>query len=108
MAHGQKTGGRKEGTPNKVNSSLLELVEAEAGGPLPVLLARAARKAEQSGDLHLAVAAWAKAAAFVYPRMATADPPSPPLPPVVISFTDPSPCRSCGHDPKDPRPDPSH
>jgi hypothetical protein len=101
MAHGQKTGGRTAGTPNKATSSLLELVEAEAGGPLPVLLARAGRKAEQSGDLQLAVAAWAKAAAFVYPRMSTAEPPGPPLPPVVISFADPKPCTSCGHDPKD-------
>jgi hypothetical protein len=69
MAKGQKTGGRTAGTPNKVNSTLLELVEAEAGGPLPVLLARAGRKAEEQGDLQLAVAAWAKAATFVYPRL---------------------------------------
>jgi hypothetical protein len=69
MAQGKKTGGRTTGTPNKATSSLLELVEEEAGGPLPVLLARAGRKAEQSGDLQLAVAAWAKAATFVYPRL---------------------------------------
>jgi hypothetical protein len=69
MAQGKKTGGRTTGTPNKANSTLLELVELEAGGPLPVLLARAGRKAEQSGDLQIAVAAWAKAATYVYPRL---------------------------------------
>ena len=73
MAQGRKTGGRTAGTPNKVNSSLLELVELEAGAPLPVLLARAARQAMESGDLQLAVNAWAKAAPFVYPRLQNID-----------------------------------
>lgn len=103
MAQGRKTGGRQPGTPNKATSSLFEAVEHEAGAPLPVLMARIAKRAMDAGDDALAVNALSKAAAYVYPRMATADPQAPPLPPVVISFNDPVPCGSCGHDPsKDP------
>lgn len=98
---GHKTGGRQAGTPNKATSSLHELVEAEAGAPLPVLLTRIGIRAMENGDHQLAVNALSKAAAYVYPRMAAADPPSPPLPPVVVSFSDPRPCTACGHDPKD-------
>lgn len=102
MPPGRKTGGRQAGTPNAVTASLREQVEQAAGGPLPVLLATLGRQAMDKGEHHLAVTAYAKAAAYVYPRMATADPPAPPLPPVVISFTGPTPCTSCGHDPKEP------
>jgi hypothetical protein len=102
MPKGRKTGGRQAGTPNAVTATLREQVEQAAGGrPLPVLLAEVGTKAMKEGDYQLAVTAYAKAAAYVYPRMATADPPAPPLPPVVVSFADPRPCNSCGHDPKD-------
>ena len=94
---GRKTGGRTVDTPNKATSSLHDLVEVEAGAPLPVLLTRIGMKAMKEGDHQLAVNALSKAAAYVYPRIATADPPSAPLPPVVISFRDPLPCSSCGH-----------
>lgn len=85
MAQGKKTGGRTAGTPNKANSTLLELVELEAGDPLPVLLARAGRQAMDSGDLQLAVNAWAKAAPFVYPRL---QPSQPPPVDIDVHFTD--------------------
>ena len=64
-----KYGGRTKGTPNKVNSTLQNLVEVEAGGPLPVLLTRIGVKAMKDGDHHLAVIALSKAAAYTYPRM---------------------------------------
>ena len=99
MPAGRKTGGRQAGTPNAVTASLREQVEQAAGGrPLPVLLAEMGTKAMKAGNTALAVNALSKAAAYVYPRIATADPPAAPLPPVVISFHD-SPCSSCGHDP---------
>jgi len=98
---GRKTGGRTVSTPNKATSTLHEQVEQEAGGPLPLLLTRIGVKAMKERDHHLAVNALSKAAAYVYPRIATADPPRPPLPPVVISIPDPTPCSSCGHDPTD-------
>ena len=62
-------GGRTKGTPNKANSTLQNLVEVEAGGPLPVLLTRIGVKAMKDGDHHLAVIALSKAAAYTYPRM---------------------------------------
>ena len=100
---GKKTGGRTVDTPNKATSSLHQLVEEEAGAPLPLLLTRIGVKAMTAGDYPLAVNALSKAAAYVYPRIATADPPAAPLPPITISFQDPLPCSSCGHDPaKDP------
>lgn len=100
MASGRKTGGRQAGTPNATTLTLREQVEQAADGkPLPVLLAEIGAKAMKRGDDQLAVTAFAKASAYVYPRMATADPPAAPLPPVVVSFTDPMPCTSCGHDP---------
>lgn len=95
---GRKTGGRQAGTPNKATSTLHELVETEAGAPLPVLLTRIGIQAMKAGDHQLAVNALSKAAAYVYPRIATADPPAPPLPPVVINFARPRPCTKCGHD----------
>jgi hypothetical protein len=95
---GRKTGGRQTGTPNKATSSLHELVEAEAGDPLPVLLTRIGIRAMKAGDHQLAVNALSRAAAYVYARVATADPPAPPLPDVVINFSKPLPFRSCGHE----------
>lgn len=74
MATGRKTGGRTEGTPNKATSTLHELVEAEAGVPLPVLLTRIGIRAMKSGDHQLAVNALSRAAVYVYPRVATVDP----------------------------------
>ena len=62
-------GGRSKGTPNKANSTLQNLVEVEAGAPLPVLLTRIGVKAMKEGDYHLAVIALSKAAAYTYPRM---------------------------------------
>ena len=62
-------GGRTKGTPNKADSALQNLVEVEAGGPLPVLLTRIGVKAMKDGDHHLAVIALSKAAAYTYPRM---------------------------------------
>lgn len=98
MAAGRKTGGRQAGTPNAATLTLREQVEAAAGGPLPVLLATLGRQAMDKGEHQLAVAAFAKAAAYVYARMQAVH-----LgedgPPMSISFTDPSPCSSCGHDP---------
>ena len=52
---------------------MLELVEQEAGGPLPVLLTRIGVKAMKEGDHHLAVIALGKAAAYTYPRIAAVD-----------------------------------
>lgn len=96
---GRKTGGRTVDTPNKATSSLHAMVEEEAGAPLPVLLTRIGVKAMKEGDHQLAVNALSKAAAYTYPRLAASDPPAAPLPPVTISFRDPLPCSSCGHDP---------
>lgn len=61
-------------TPNKATSSLHDLVEAEAGAPLPVLLTRIGMKAMKAGDHQLAVNALSKAAAYVYPRLQAALP----------------------------------
>ncbi len=70
MAVGRKTGGRQTGTPNAVTASLREQVEQAAGGtPLPVLLAEIGAKAMKRGDDQLALAAFAKAATYVYPRL---------------------------------------
>lgn len=99
---GHKTGGRQAGTPNKATSSLHELVEAEAGAPLPVLLTRIGIRAMENGDHQLAVNALSKAAAYVYPRVAAVDPPAPPTEPITITFAGPpnTPCSACGHDPE--------
>jgi len=99
MATGRKTGGRTEGTPNKATSTLHELVEVEAGEPLPVLLTRIGMQAMKAGYREVAISALSKAAAYIYPRVAAIDPPAPPREPITITFTDPSPCSSCGHDP---------
>lgn len=104
MAHGRKTGGRQPGTPNKATSTLHELVEAEAGEPLPVLLTRIGMQAMKAGYRDVAISALSKAAAYVYPRVAAVDPPALPTEPIVITFTDDirpqAPCSSCGHDPE--------
>jgi hypothetical protein len=73
---GRKTGGRTLATPNKATSSLQDLVEVEAGAPLPVLLTRIGMKAMKAGYHQLAVNALSKAAAYVYPRVASVDPES--------------------------------
>lgn len=99
MATGRKTGGRQEGTPNKVNSTLHDLVEAEAGEPLPVLLTRIGIRAMKSGDAQLAVNALSRAAVFVYARVAAVDPPTPPADPIHVTIVPPRPCPSCGIDP---------
>ena len=101
MATGRKTGGRTEGTPNKATSTLHELVEVEAGEPLPVLLTRIGMQAMKAGYREVAISALSKAAAYIYPRVAAIDPPAPPREPITITFTDPStaPCTACGHDP---------
>lgn len=91
MAVGRKTGGRQTGTPNAVTASLREQVEQAAGGtPLPVLLAEIGAKAMQQGDDQLALAAFAKAATYVYPRLqaVTVRDDTPHMPPVVIRFPD--------------------
>ena len=67
-------GGRTKGTPNKANSTLQNLVEVEAGAPLPVLLTRIGVKAMKDGDHQLAVNALSKAATYAYPRIASVDP----------------------------------
>ena len=92
---GRKTGGRQTGTPNRVTLTLREQVEAEAGAPLPVLLARIGRQAlERSvtpfggvdrNEVQLAAFALAKAATFVYGRAPQAEEQlTPLLPPVVV------------------------
>lgn len=96
---GRKTGGRQEGTPNKATSTLQERVELEAGEPLPVLLTRIGVKAMREQDHQLAVNALSKAAVYVYPRMAPADPPAPPHPGITVRFSNGHPCLQCGHDP---------
>lgn len=96
---GRKTGGRQEGTPNKATSNLQERVELEAGEPLPVMLTRIGVEAMRAGDHQLAVNALAKAAVYVYPRMAAADPPAPPHPGITVRFSNGHPCLQCGHDP---------
>ena len=63
---GRKTGGRQAGTPNKDTSTLQELVELEAGEPLPVLLTRIGVKAMKAGDHQLAVNALSRAAGGVW------------------------------------------
>ena len=99
MPTGWKAGGRQAGTPNKVNSALHDLVEQEAGAPLPVLLVRIGLKAMKSGDAQLAVNAFSKAAVFVYARVAAMDPPTPPADPIHVTIVPPRPCPSCGIDP---------
>ena len=101
MAAGRKTGGRQAGTPNAATLTLREQVEQAAGGPLPVLLATLGRQAMDKGDHQLAVTAYAKAAAYVYPRLAASDPPAAPTEPITITFAGPpnTPCSACGHDP---------
>lgn len=99
MAQGRKTGGRIAGTPNKVTSTLSDAVEAEVGAPLPVLLARIGIRAMKVGDDALAVNAFSKAAAYIYPRLQAMPPPAPPIPPIEITFSDGKPCTACGHDP---------
>lgn len=87
MALGRKTGGRQAGTPNAVTASLREQVEQAAGGPLPVLLAELGTKALKAGDHQLAVAAFAKAATYVYPRLQAVtvrDDPAPIYPPLIV------------------------
>lgn len=87
MATGWKSGGRQAGTLNKATSTLRELVEAEAGEPVPVLLTRIGIRAMKAGDHQLAVNALSRAAVYAYPRIATADPeggPSALIPPLVI------------------------
>lgn len=105
---GRKTGGRQAGTPNKATSTLLELVEVEAGAPLPVLLTRIGVRAMQGQDYPTAINALSKAAAYAYPRITAVDPPHDPvnlpapqiiLNPPVVRFIDPPPCSECGHDP---------
>ena len=98
---GRKTGGRQEGTPNKATSTLHELVEAEAGEPLPVLLTRIGVKAMKAGDHQLAVNALSRAAVYVYARVAPADPPAPAHPGITVRFTNGHRCLQCGHDPDD-------
>ena len=102
MAAGRKTGGRQPGSPNKATSTLHELVEVEAGVPLPVLLTRIGLQAMKSGDHQLAVNAFSKAAVFTYPRLAAMDP-TPPREPITIKFSAPAidPCSACGHDPNE-------
>jgi hypothetical protein len=99
MPTGWKAGGRQAGTPNKVNSTLHDLVEQEAGAPLPVLLVRIGLKAMKEGDAQLAVNALSRAAVFVYARVAAVDPPTPPADPIHVTIVGPRPCGSCGHDP---------
>ena len=82
MPVGFKAGGRVAGVPNKATIALRELVEDAAGGPLPVLLAQAGRKAYDAGDVGMAVAAWAKAATYCYARPHGDT--TPPAPPIVI------------------------
>lgn len=82
MPRGFKAGGREAGTPNKATMALRELVEDAAGGPLPVLLAKAGRIAHDNGDIELAVVAWSKAAAYVYARPKWE--PEAAAPPIVI------------------------
>jgi hypothetical protein len=65
---GRKTGGRKSGTANKATGKIRELVEVEAGAPLPVLLTRIGVKAMNEGDHQLAVNALSRAASYVYAR----------------------------------------
>jgi len=61
--------GKKKGTLSKATRKLLELVEQEAGGvPLPVLMVRIGIRAADQGDGMLALAAFARAAQFVYSR----------------------------------------
>lgn len=102
MATGTKTGGRQAGTPNKATSTLHELVEAEAGEPLPVILTRIGMQAMKAGYRDQAISALSKAAAYVYPRVAAVDP-TPPREPITIKFSAPAidPCSACGHDPNE-------
>lgn len=79
---GQKTGGRKEGTPNKVNGALRAQLEERAGAPLPVLLVELGLEARKAGDLQLAVLAFSKACPFAYARATHEEGPS--APPIVV------------------------
>lgn len=80
-------GGRTKGTPNKVNSTIREQVEKEAGMPLPVLLTRIGIRAMNEGDHTLAVNALSKAAAYTYSRLQSVtvnDTPEPIVAPLVV------------------------
>lgn len=62
---------------------------AEVDAPLPVLLARIGVRAMEAGDLALAVNAFSRAAAFIYPRLAPVqEATSAPLPPFQIIHPD--------------------
>src|SRR3954462_2146036 len=70
MAHGYKTGGRQRGTPNKATAALRALAAdlfAEGISPLEFLMSVFRN---EENDLALRVDAAAKAAPYVYPRLA--------------------------------------
>lgn len=79
---GRKTGGRKEGTPNKANSALRAQLEERAGAPLPLLLLELGLEARSKGDLQLAVLALSKACPYAYGRAQHEEEPT--APPILI------------------------
>lgn len=88
--------GKAPGTLTKARRKLRELVEAEAGGePLPVRMVRIALRAEDEGDLGLALTGYAAAAQYAYAKPKAVDVSEERLPRVAILG------------PNDPEPDPS-
>ena len=67
MATGQKTGGRKAGTPNRWTVLVRERLDAEGAEPAAELV-KIARAAEANDNLELAADCWGKLAAFAYPK----------------------------------------
>lgn len=61
--------GRKKGVPNKRTLELRDMLEKEAGCPLPVLLVRWAKKAFALGEPGAAIAALAQATRYGYPTL---------------------------------------
>lgn len=71
---GPKTGGRKKGTPNKVDKELLDRIElavAEEGCPLRVLLKIANGKIESDPSTRMKAAG--EACKYVYPQKKIVD-----------------------------------
>ena len=63
-----KTGGRKQGTKNKVSASVRDRLHVLKCDPIEQLVI-IARQAQKNDDLHLAVAVYKDLAAYVAPKL---------------------------------------
>jgi hypothetical protein len=65
---GQKTGGRKKGTPNKTTKNIRSSLKKMGCDPLQAI-ARIAMKAEEDGDTEIALRAYKELALYVAPKL---------------------------------------